>query len=185
MHVIRRDGEAETLSDLWLGARIDRGHHRDSRPERPVDELLASERLDYLDRHLEPYRRGRLEVLRANAEDDRPVRRPSTRLPGKWDRDALDLQAQLALLLNQPPIKEVHPRRSDKAGHELVRRFAIERLWWPSLLNLPVPHDADQVRQCHRLDLVVRHEDKGCAETLLDLDQFQPHVHAELGIEVG
>src|SRR2546422_896078 len=83
-------------------------------------------------------------------------------------------------------------RRSPTFGLErgsteatIVTPGSIERLWWPSLLNLPVAHDADQVRECHRLDLVVRHEDEGRAETLLDLDQFQPHVHAELGIEVG
>ena len=47
-----------------------------------------------------------------------------------------------------------------------------------------VEHD-DLVGERHRLDLVVRHIDHRRAELGMELGEFEAHLHAQLGVEVG
>ena len=59
---------------------------------------------------------------------------------------------------------------------ELLRRVGLE--------DLPVPHDGDPLAERHRLDLVVRHVDRGDAEAVVKLLQRGAHADAELRVQV-
>ena len=43
----------------------------------------------------------------------------------------------------------------------------------------------DAGRHRHRFDLIVRHVDEGCAQSLVQLGEFVTHVDAQLRIEIG
>ena len=55
----------------------------------------------------------------------------------------------------------------------------------PDLLHHAVLHDDDAVAERHRLDLVVRDVDRRGAQPLVQLLELDPHLHAQLGVEVG
>ena len=89
-----------------------------------------------------------------------------------------------ACLAGDPPFKEIHLRRSDEAADEHVVRIGIEGLRRADLFDQAVPQDDDLVRKGHRLDLVMRHIDHRRAEILMKLGDLEPHLDAQLGIEV-
>ena len=80
---------------------------------------------------------------------------------------------------------EVHRRRADEAGHELVGGLIVEVERLADLLHQAVLHDDHAVAERHRLDLVVGDVDGRGAEPLVQLLQLDAHLHAQLGVEVG
>ena len=53
------------------------------------------------------------------------------------------------------------------------------------LLQFAILKDRDLGRQRHRLDLVMRYVDDGRARLLVQALDFDPHVYAEFGVEIG
>ena len=51
------------------------------------------------------------------------------------------------------------------------------------LLDAPLVHDRDAVRQRQRLGLIVGHVDEGDADFLLQIDELDLHFLAQLGVE--
>ena len=92
---------------------------------------------------------------------------------------------QLAGDVLQPAGDEIHRRRADEAGDESRRRLVIELVRRADLLDAAMVHHHDAVGQRHRLDLVVGHVDGRGADLLVHLLDLDPHLHAQLGVEVG
>ena len=82
-------------------------------------------------------------------------------------------------------VDEVHGRRADEAGHELVGGPAVELHRLADLLDPAVLHDHDAVAQRHRLDLVVGDVDGRRLQPIVQLLELDAHLHAQLGVEVG
>src|SRR5688572_13345223 len=111
---------------------------------------------------------GELEPLGLLARDLRPellsVREPEldAHLEAEVD-DAFDKRcvafAELDVVwAHERPAELVH--LADERHHELVRRVVVELPRSAHLLDLPVAHHDDLVREVHRLFLVVRDEDR-------------------------
>ena len=81
--------------------------------------------------------------------------------------------------------QEIHLRRADKPGHELVRRFVVEFHRRAHLLNLSVVHHHNFISQGHRFYLVVGDIHHGGFQLLVQTGKVQTHLHAQLGIQVG
>jgi hypothetical protein len=81
--------------------------------------------------------------------------------------------------------QKIHPRRADKAGDGQRLRSFVEHIRFGVLLDPAGPHHRDAGGQRHRLDLVVRHIDDGRSEALMQALQLDPHLGAQLGIEIG
>ena len=71
-----------------------------------------------------------------------------------------------------------------KPATNRCRRPIIEVERRADLLDHAVAHDNDAVGHRHRLDLVVRHVDRGCLQPLVQLLDFAAHLHAQLGVEI-
>ena len=82
------------------------------------------------------------------------------------------------------PLEQVHRRRSDEARDEEVERLVVEVLWGVDLLEDSHAHHGDAIAHGHRLDLVVRHVDRGRRELVLELADLGSHLHPELRVEV-
>ena len=81
--------------------------------------------------------------------------------------------------------KEVHGGRADERCDEFVVRPGIKLQRRADLRDdAAIEHD-DAVGQRHRLDLVVGDVDHGGPERLVELGQFDAHLHAQQGVEVG
>ena len=76
-------------------------------------------------------------------------------------------------------------RGAEKIRHEQIGRLLVELLWGADLLNHAVVHHRDAVADGVGLFLVVRDEDRGQPEPLLQFAQFAADLDAQLGIEVG
>ena len=71
------------------------------------------------------------------------------------------------------------------SGDEEVGRLVVEQLGRPLLLKHALAHDDDPVAHRHRLDLVVRDEDRRHPELLLEARDLGAHLDAQLRVEVG
>ena len=91
----------------------------------------------------------------------------------------------LPSLSSQRDVGEVHRRRADEARHEAVGRRVVELERLADLLDHAVLHHHDPVAQGHRLDLVVGDVDRRGAQPLVQLLELDPHLHAQLGVEVA
>ena len=176
---------------LGGGGRLDRGDHRHA-PDRDVEQDLGAEPLDDLDHRVERQLGrvglgGDVQILRANPE--RHVASGMAAEPVRHRRRHLEANAvadrpQPAILGFDADRREVHRRRADKPGDETVGRFVVQLHRVADLLHPAVAHHDDAVAQRHRLDLIVRHVNRRRAEPLVQLFQFDPHLHAQLGVEV-
>src|SRR5450759_6032448 len=81
--------------------------------------------------------------------------------------------------------EEVHRRRADETGDEVVGRRLVELFWRAHLLQHTLTHHGYAVAHGHRLDLVVGDVHDGGAETLVKTRDLRPRLHPELGIEVA
>ena len=108
-------------------------------------------------------------------------------LPQQGGRKAEPLRraGQPHLTLDNRHIADIHHRRSDKLRHEQVDGFGIDLFRGADLLQPPLMHHHDAVSQRHRLDLIVRHIDRGRA--LLDMQplQLHPHFLTQLGVKAA
>ena len=75
-------------------------------------------------------------------------------------------------------------RRADEVGHERIARAAVDVVRRSDLRDQPVAHHDDAVRHRECLFEIVGDVDRGHAEPVLQLAQFDAHVGAQLGVEV-
>ncbi len=99
---------------------------------------------------------------------------PQYRFPGN---------PQLSVL--QLSVKHVDGRRSEKLRHELIRRIVIDLLGRIHLLQHALLHDHNEVRNAHRLILVVRDKHRCDAGFLLDPPDLLPCRQTQSGIQIG
>ena len=81
--------------------------------------------------------------------------------------------------------QHVHPRRTDETGHEEVGGVVIQIQRRPDLLDAAGLQHDDLVGHRHGFDLIVRDIDHGRVEFLVQARQFDPHLAAQGGVEVG
>ena len=74
---------------------------------------------------------------------------------------------------------------AQEVPHEARGRVLVQAAGRADLLDAPALHYRDAVGQAERLDLVVGHEEHRDAEPALEQLQLDPHLLAELGIEVA
>ena len=55
----------------------------------------------------------------------------------------------------------------------------------PGLLHAPPIHHHELVGERHRLELIMRHVDRGRAKRALQLADLDSHLHAQFGVEIG
>ena len=79
---------------------------------------------------------------------------------------------------------QVHGRRADEGRHEARRGQAIDLRRRAGLLDAAAVHDDHHVGQGHGLHLVVRDEDRGRLEPVVQAADLGAHLHAQLGVEV-
>ena len=72
---------------------------------------------------------------------------------------ALLHEVELAGFFGQLAVDEVHGRRANETGDELIGRLVVERDRLVDLLDMALVHDHDPVAHGHGFDLVVRHVD--------------------------
>ena len=105
-------------------------------------------------------------------------RNPETKLAGLEEHFALSVQHEFARY-------QVHGWRADELGHEDSLWVVIQVRAGADLLYQSMIQQDDALSQSHGLDLIVRHVDCGCAETLVQLGQLNSHLHPELGVKIG
>ena len=95
-----------------------------------------------------------------------------------------EFDIRFALLLRDRCGEEVHLRRSDKAGDELVDRIVVQVLRRIDLLHEAVFHNDDTGTHRHGLDLVVRDVDERGRKAGVQFGDLRPHLGAQLRVEV-
>ena len=75
--------------------------------------------------------------------------------------------------------------RADEIRDEGAVGQPVDFVRRAGLLDQPVAHHDDAVRHRQRFFQVVGHIDRGDAEPMLQLAQFDAHVGAQLGVEIG
>src|SRR5712671_4278948 len=98
--------------------------------------------------------------------------------------EACGLDRRRASLTVHGDVDEVHGRRANKTGHELVGGLAVYRKRRADLLNPAVAHDHDPIAQRHGLDLVVSHEHRRGRNLGMQALDLNAHLRAQLGVKV-
>ena len=91
----------------------------------------------------------------------------------------------MTVVENDLPLQEVHARTADEARDEAVCRFLVKLEGSGDLLYLAVFHHGDAVAHGHGFDLVVGDVDNRRVEAVVQLADLRPHLHAQLGVQVG
>ena len=111
-----------------------------------------------------------------------------------WNADHIPRERNIDVLAAEAPAvgrglerasDQVHGRGAEERRDEDVGRSAIDLLRRSDLLQHSVAHHRDPMAHRHRLDLVVRHVHGRDPEPLVELDQLEARLHAELRVEVG
>src|SRR2546427_7753316 len=124
------------------------------------------------------------EVLRADA-DGRGRRRLRTAGSSRQrELDPLGARDEGAVPRREIGGEEVHRRRADELRDELVDRPSVELGRRRVRLEHAVPHQRDAVRHGERLELIVRHEDRGDPDLLLEALDLAAHLMAQPGVEI-
>ena len=79
--------------------------------------------------------------------------------------------------------RDVHHRRADELGDEEIGGIEVDLGGRADLLQDALVHHDDAVGERHRLDLVVRHVDRGRAVLEVEALELDAHAFAQLGIE--
>ena len=82
-------------------------------------------------------------------------------------------------------VHEVHGRVAHKVGHKEVGGIAVHFQRRRELLQNAVFHDAYVGRQGHGLQLVMGDIDKGGVRVPVQALELGPHLHTQLGVQVG
>ena len=136
--------------------------------------------------------RGDPEVLRSEPEPDAVACLDlvlelgrAEHVGGKRHVDVLAAEAPAGRGRLEPAVDQVHRRGAEEGGDEHVGGPAVDLLGRPDLLQHALAHDRDPAAHGHRLDLVVGDVHRRDPEPLVELDQLQPRLQAELRVEVG
>ena len=108
------------------------------------------------------------------ADVDRALRVPAVEV-GHGERD------MLGLVLDHPPLEHVH--RPDEVGDEARARILVDLGRLADLHDLAGVHHPDAGGERHRLLLVVGDDDEGDPEPLLDVDELELRLLAQLLVE--
>ena len=81
-------------------------------------------------------------------------------------------------------VEEVHGWTAHESGDEHIVRAVVEGLGRIDLLQNALVHDCDATTHGHRFDLIVGDVDKGRPQLVVQLRQFRPRLHPQLGIQV-
>ena len=108
-------------------------------------------------------------------------------MPGAGRPPIRDMEREAAVGLEpprgrQPAGEEVRP--ADEAGDEAVRRKVVELLLGPDLLDHAARHDDQAVGHRQRFLLIVGDHQGREPQGALELADLDPHLLAELGVEV-
>jgi hypothetical protein len=118
-------------------------------------------------------------VLRTHAHDELAFAR---RRSGEWQQLAACTEA----CPGRAAAHEVHRRRADETGDECRRRPVVDLVGRADLLDPAGVHDEHPLGECHRLDLVVRHEERRRAQRAVHLLDLEPRLPlAQLWRRVG
>ena len=79
----------------------------------------------------------------------------------------------------------VHRRRTDERGDEPRSRPLINVGRSPHLLDAALIHDDDLIGQRHGLHLIVRDENRGRFQAIVQPADLDAHLDAQLGVEIG
>jgi hypothetical protein len=123
-------------------------------PELEVHELLVPEVLDDLDRRFQ-----------TSVADPTPPFASST----SSGRNPTSLPLPPIADVQHLGRHQVHRRRADERRDESVRGSGVHLLGGPDLLEHACAHHGDPITHRHRLDLVVRHVDRGRLEAVWSL----------------
>ena len=74
---------------------------------------------------------------------------------------------------------------ADEARHELRVGTFVDLLGRADLLDASGVHDDDAIGHGHRFDLIVRDVDRRVVEFVVQPADFEAHVAAQIGIEIG
>ena len=82
-------------------------------------------------------------------------------------------------------LQAIHRRSTDKAGDKKTVWFVVEVIRRAGLFDQAITHQNYLVSHCHGLDLIMGDIDHGHTEPLLQSPDFQSHLVAQLGVEIG
>jgi hypothetical protein len=82
-------------------------------------------------------------------------------------------------------LQAIHRRSTDKTGDKKTVWFIVEVIRRAGLFDQAVAHQDNLVSHCHGLDLIMGNIDHGHTETFLPSPDFQSHLVAQLGVEIG
>ena len=122
--------------------------------------------------------RRELHVLRPPAQLDRAIRGGRSVGDGETAHGRLDEPAVDCMALHDVC-------GAEEIGHERAARRPVDGGRVANLLDVPAVHHHDAVGDRQRLRLVVRDVERGDVEAPLQLADFEPHLLAQLGVEVG
>ena len=98
---------------------------------------------------------------------------------------AANLGVQLAVLIGDSGIDEVHLGAADEACYEQVAGRIVQGLGGVKLLDDAVLHNDDPVAHGHSLGLVVGDVDKGGVQLPVQTGDLSTHGGTQLGVQVG
>ena len=137
VRIFRIKGEKDFFAALWSAALVSAGHEA-LLAHIDIDEGLGAELLDDVDGAVDTdWAVDDVHVFRANADAAAVV------------------------------VKDIHRRRSDEAGDELVDRGVVKLTRGRYLLQYAIFEHSNAITHGHRFNLVVRDINRGGAEALL------------------
>ncbi len=106
------------------------------------------------------------------------------RQPGVFGADA-DTVRRAAALTQSPCGDEIHRGRADEPGHEPRPGLRIDLDRRADLVGHARVHHNHPVGHGHRFDLVVSNVERGHTKLPLQFADLDPHLHPQLGVEIG
>ena len=93
-------------------------------------------------------------------------------------------QDRLPIACREFRVEEVHRRHPHKSSNEKAFGSVIDFVGCSDLLQDPVVDNGYPVSQRHRLNLVVGHKDRRCADVVLEPFNLSARVNPDLGIQI-
>ena len=92
--------------------------------------------------------------------------------------------APTKIAVDDVAVDQVHRRRTDEAGDEVVGRAVVDVGRRPELLDAAAVHHHDAIGERHRLDLVVGDVDGRRPDLVMQMLDLRARRNAQLGVEV-